>query len=75
MDIATADATALNLDVDIIGLERLEFELRNVRSRPGEENWRCSRTTGDWNSGHTSCFLKSVHLLLSLIMNPVAVSG
>ena len=34
MDIATADTAALNLDVDVIRLEWLELELRNVNNWP-----------------------------------------
>ena len=65
VDVASADAAALDLDINIVVAELLWFELlvsaTSICRRPGGFS--------------TSCFLKSVHFFWSPIMKPSKVSG
>ena len=63
--IATADAAAFDLDVDIVVAELLGGELA----------WLAGIRDGLKARRNTSCFLNSVHFFWSLIMNPSKVSG
>lgn len=74
VDIGTADAAALNLDVDVVVAKDLGLELHVDSSQSHWVHGDCESIRESARK-RTVCFLNSLYLPSSLIMNPSNSSG